>query len=69
MSPRFLDAARWAVFVEALMPSWRAAHETLASPLPDDVTAKLGAVKAKQSAQRFIADWSPILFPEDDDGE
>lgn len=67
-TPDFLAAARWAVFLERLMPLYQSAQMRLTEPLPSDPDAKRHAVRVKLAAQEFTKDWTPILFPEDDDG-
>lgn len=68
VTPDFLAAARWALFLEELTPMWRAANSTLTEDLPKDPAAKIAAYVSKQQAQRFLEDWRPVLFPADDDG-
>jgi len=66
--PDFLEAARWSVLLERLMPIYQSAQARLSEPLPFDPVAKGEVLKARLAAREFTAAWTPILFPEDDDG-
>lgn len=67
-TPDFLDAARWSVLLERLMPIYQSAQARLTEPLPSDPNAKGDAMRVKLAAREFTAQWAPLLFPDDDDG-
>ncbi len=67
VTPDFLAAARWSIFLEGVMPIWRNAQATLMEEMPRDPVAKGLVANRKIAAQEFIEDWRPVLFPEPDD--